>query len=133
MKTVDAKVNKDVDRLTDDLSRLRDDVKAILWSIRSRAKDRAKRTPEAAVDLAGQAPATEVYVEEPELRPRRMIVKRSRMSARRLVGFLAVGAVAALFLSRRRATRVVALPPGRRWLRFSRGRAAVVTERPLRP
>lgn len=133
MEKVDAKVDKDVERLADDLSRLRADVTAILRSIRSRVKDRAKRSPAAAVDLAGQAPATEVYVEERELRPRRMIVKRSRMSARRLVGFLAVGAVAALFLSRRRETRVVALPSSRRWLRLSREPAPFVTERPSRP
>ncbi len=94
MKTMDKKVNKDVEALADDIRRVRSDLANLLWSARHRAKDLvAERRSKAREEAA--------YVEEPGQPERAMVVKRSGASARILAVVFALGAVVAVLLMRR--------------------------------
>jgi len=145
-QVLDKRVNDDVETLKGDISRLRDDMTNIARSIRSRVKDRAKKEPQAAVEVPSPASATEVHVEELKPRRRRFVVKWPRLSTRKAVGIFAAGLIAALLVTRKRRSVVLEAPEtgGRRrsrltafvpWVGKSRRRetVAVVEHEPIEP
>lgn len=117
MKTMDKKVNKDVEALADDIRRVRNDLAGLVWSARHRVKDLA-------AERRSQARAATAYGEEPGQLEKEVVVRRSPVSARILAVVFALGAVAAVFLMRKSKVVVV-----HRW----RPRFLRVATRTVRP
>ena len=119
MKTKNAKVNKDVEALADDIRRVRNDLANLLWSARHRAKDLAAERRSKAREAA-------VHVEEPGQQEREVVVKRSGASARVLAVVFALGTLAAVLLMRR--SKVIVTHP--RQPRFRRVATRTASQEP---
>ncbi len=116
MKTTEKKVNKDVEALTDDIRRVRDDLAGLLRSARRRAKNVAaeSKARKAARTVESSAPEATVYVEEPGQPEKRVVVRRPPTWARILAAVFALGTIITVIKMQRNKVVVTHLPR-RRW------------------
>ncbi len=132
MKTTEKKVNKDVQALTDDIRRVRDDLAGLLRSARHRARNLAaeSKARKAARSVESSSPEATVYVEEPGQPEKRVVVRRSPTWARVLAAVFALGTVITVLKMRRSKVVVTHLPQGRWRPRFRRVAIRTATQEP---
>ena len=132
MKTTEKKVNKDVEALTDDIRRVRDDLAGLLRSARHRAKNLAteSKARQAARSVASSSPEATVYVEEPGQPEKRVVLRRSPTWARVLAAVFALGTIITVLRIRRSKVVVTRLPRHRWRPGFRRVAVQTATQEP---